>query len=55
MSTLTNKLVILSEVVDREAGDDAVEVEVFSGRMSPLPKSRAKSRELGPPFVLELR
>ena len=31
--------VILSEVVVREADDNAVEVEALSGRLSPLPKS----------------
>jgi len=38
--------VILSEVVVREADDNAVEVEALSGRLSPLPKSRAQPTEL---------
>src|SRR5579862_7373258 len=31
----------------REATAEQVEVEALSGRLNPLPKSRAKSRELG--------
>jgi len=38
--------VILSEVDVREADDKRSRVEALSGRLSPLPKSRAKSREL---------